>query len=293
MPIDFSDLEDDFDAATGEFNVAKKRSVQERFPCPTCAGTGKYQGRRTVQEKSHCFACRGKGYFLTDPRKLAKNRQAAHARKASALSEWRADHADLLKALAAVQDWNTFAASLLSQAARKPLSERQVETARTMLAKIEDRKAERAAQRKASQVEVDLSGVEALFDQASKSGYKKPVFRAEGVKIKPGWRAGTLDVWTTAEYPDGEKLGWVEGGRYTPLRRASTQVVEAPAIEEGGEVRRIEAAEALRNIAADPKATSLRWGRRTGRCSCCGRELTKHSSIDAGIGPICAEKWGI
>ena len=32
--------------------------------------------------------------------------------------------------------------------------------------------------------------------------------------------------------------------------------------------------------------------RLTGACSCCGRELTNQVSIDRGIGPICAVKFG-
>jgi hypothetical protein len=36
----------------------------------------------------------------------------------------------------------------------------------------------------------------------------------------------------------------------------------------------------------------VRYGRATGNCSCCGRELTDPASIAAGIGPVCAEKYG-
>lgn len=32
--------------------------------------------------------------------------------------------------------------------------------------------------------------------------------------------------------------------------------------------------------------------KRTGRCSCCGRELTDPASIAAGIGPVCAKRFG-
>jgi hypothetical protein len=49
----------------------------------------------------------------------------------------------------------------------------------------------------------------------------------------------------------------------------------------------------LQVIAADPRGEAIRFGQRTGTCSCCGRELTKHASIEAGIGPICAQKWGL
>jgi hypothetical protein len=34
------------------------------------------------------------------------------------------------------------------------------------------------------------------------------------------------------------------------------------------------------------------YGRATGSCSCCGRELTDPVSIEAGIGPICAGRFG-
>lgn len=33
------------------------------------------------------------------------------------------------------------------------------------------------------------------------------------------------------------------------------------------------------------------YGKKTGNCMICGRELTKKVSIDAGIGPICASKF--
>jgi len=58
--------------------------------------------------------------------------------------------------------------------------------------------------------------------------------------------------------------------------------------------RRADAAtgDKLKVIAENPLEAAIRHGQRTGRCACCGRELTKHSSIDRGIGPICAEKWG-
>jgi len=48
----------------------------------------------------------------------------------------------------------------------------------------------------------------------------------------------------------------------------------------------------LLRIAANPKEVAIEYGRATGKCSCCGRVLTDPDSIAAGIGPICAEKWG-
>jgi hypothetical protein len=37
----------------------------------------------------------------------------------------------------------------------------------------------------------------------------------------------------------------------------------------------------------------VEYGRATGKCGCCGRTLTRQDSIDRGIGPICAENFGL
>src|ERR1700730_6703086 len=43
-------------------------------------------------------------------------------------------------------------------------------------------------------------------------------------------------------------------------------------------------APALAAIAADPRGEAIRYGQRTGTCSCCGRDLTAESSVAAGVG---------
>jgi hypothetical protein len=47
------------------------------------------------------------------------------------------------------------------------------------------------------------------------------------------------------------------------------------------------------NLANDPLSAMVRYGKVTGRCSCCGLTLTDPVSVAAGIGPICKEKWGL
>ena len=47
---------------------------------------------------------------------------------------------------------------------------------------------------------------------------------------------------------------------------------------------------ALLQAAADPLQAAVAYGRQTGSCSCCGRELTDPVSIFGGIGPICLAK---
>lgn len=45
--------------------------------------------------------------------------------------------------------------------------------------------------------------------------------------------------------------------------------------------------EALAKAAENPQQAAVAYGRQTGSCSCCGRELTDPVSIFGGIGPIC------
>lgn len=52
------------------------------------------------------------------------------------------------------------------------------------------------------------------------------------------------------------------------------------------------ATESLRAATADPTAAAIRYGRETGKCSCCGRKLDRKDSIELGIGPICLDKLG-
>jgi len=47
----------------------------------------------------------------------------------------------------------------------------------------------------------------------------------------------------------------------------------------------------LAEFEADPLAAAMKHGKASGRCCSCGRDLTDPASIEAGIGPICAEKF--
>jgi len=42
---------------------------------------------------------------------------------------------------------------------------------------------------------------------------------------------------------------------------------------------------------ANPLAAAVKYGRLSGRCCSCGRDLTAEGSIEAGIGPICAQRF--
>lgn len=264
-----------------ELPATTRASKAQLFDCPQCGGSGKYRGVRVHQDRSDCFACRGTGKFKTDPRKLAQRRDAAKAKKldakARAVEIFEATHPGLMKFLGEAGSWSEFAGSLFHQIAdRGSLSERQLSAALSMRAKVvAKQEAAEAAKRNPVSFAADLSPIKAMFDNAVCSGYKKPAYRAEGIVIKrapdSGRNAGALYVTNeeTSEY-----LGKVIDLKFFPVR--------------GGE----KAAETLQEIAKDPLAAAIRYGRRTGQCACCGRELTNGESIERGIGPICADKWG-
>jgi hypothetical protein len=48
----------------------------------------------------------------------------------------------------------------------------------------------------------------------------------------------------------------------------------------------------LKEFEADPLGAAMKYGKLAGRCCSCGRDLTDPESIERGIGPVCATKFG-
>lgn len=244
---------------------------EKRYPCGQCGGTGIYSGPRVHQEKRHCFACRGRGWFKTDPRKLKQRREARAKKKADAIAEARAfnESISLFSKIESISSWHSFAQSLMDQhRAGRAWSERQVAAASDALDRVEQRRREREQ----SALQVNLQPILDLFLTAAASGYKRPIYRAEGLILSlapaTGVNAGAIYV----KSEDKLYLGKVVQGRYLGKDEARTP---------------------LQRIAESPRDAAIRYGQRTGSCACCGRALTNAASIKLGIGPICAEKWGL
>lgn len=278
-PFGFSELEDDLSS------VPTKQSTQQTYPCGQCAGTGLYQGARVHQEKGHCFSCNGTGYFKTDPRKLEQGRARRKARKSdqltNQLNQFRHDQPDMYAELVRVHTQHTsnsaFIISLAEQLFTKgSLSTGQIAAWHRGQEKLKEIKALKAARAAAAPL-IDLSPIKSMFDTAVASGYKSPKYRAEGIVIT---RAKDHSRNPGCLYIKSEHDNYL--GKITPDMRFHGS---RDSIGSGVE-------SALELIAKDPLQAALAYGQRTGRCACCGRELTKHASIDAGIGPVCKEKWG-
>lgn len=249
----------------------------QRFPCEACFGTGKWRGGRVNNSgSSQCFACGGNGYFLHSEQDRRNARHKAAARKAKKLADTRAafdaQHPGIGHFLTVAATWSTFALQLSEKLAQYgALTDPQLRAVESMQAKCAAKHAERAVEREANKQTIDLAPIRAMFETARNSGHKRPVYRAAGLVISrasdTGRNPGALYV-KTAE--GDEYLGKIIGTEYAG-----------------------KPAPALAAIAADPRGEAIRYGQRTGQCSCCGRELTAEASIDAGIGPVCASKWGL
>ena len=181
------------------------------------------------------------------------------------------DNKKIVFALKDIMSWNSFAKSLVDQVASKgSLSDKQLFAASAMLAKIKANKAERES----NMTSVDVSRILAVLDKADPA-MKTPKIRVgDFVFSKPAphsKNAGSVYIKQLGEY-----IGKVTGGYYLPVGNVSKDTVAE-----------------IQEICKDPMESAVAYGRRTGNCAVCARELTVKESIDRGIGPICADKLGV
>ena len=275
----FADLgPDDFGAELAK--PVKAAAKSDTFPCEHCNGSGVWRGGRNSKGESKCFACGGRGWFKTSASdRMAKRVKAAQNKRealANAQDAFDKSNPGLIDELRGMTSWNSFAQSLTEQYDRKgALSDKQVVSAARMIAKTAATKAKRAAEKAAATVAVDLDAIRQMFAKAAESGLKRPTYRAEGLIISRapdhGKNAGALYVKTAS----GDYQGKIQGREFNPAYSAAPETTTA-----------------LQAIAKDPAEAAIRYGRLTGSCSCCGRELTNKVSIENGIGPVCATKFG-
>lgn len=273
---DFDDFMRDLEEASPLENARTTRQTREQVQhkCQKCEGTGQFRGRGYTGK---CFECNGKGWFKRSAEDRQKSREAAKRRKAATLADKQAAFnesnpgiVDFLRA----NGWSSFFISML-QAYEKygSLTDNQVRAINSSQAKIAARRIEREERREAAKVIVDLSTIVEMFNKARQSGLKRTKYHAEGLTLQPAGEqsrnAGAIYVHRGVEY-----IGKVVNGQFMPTWTAHDDDKKALLI-----------------IADNPKEAAVNWGKRTGRCSCCGRELTDPDSIAAGIGPICASKW--
>lgn len=271
-----------------------KQTRQFTGPCRKCRGTGRYNAPST--HGSRCFECDGVGSktFRTSPESRSKAKASAGARKVKRGAEIAAVKADAATAFRvanpAICAWIDakaptfgFAASMLAALNQwGALTEGQIGAVNKLIAKDAARTAEAAARAEAAPV-ADHAGVDRLklaFDtaieyaRAKGRGLKMPRITIGGMTISPA-KATSHNPGALYVKNGGEYIGKVKDGRFFGVQ-ACTEAQEKQVLA----------------FIADPKAAAIAYGIETGVCCVCNAQLTNEASIQAGIGPICATKFG-
>ena len=273
-------FEDDFGSAAAGAAAAAAHIET----CPKCRGTGSfvaYSGRVL----GACFACAGKGTqsFKTGRAARAHNRDLAVARKErdaeKTLADFAAQHPAEAAWIEASRATFEFAASMHAGIVKfGSLTEKQLAACTRAAEKVAARQVERAAAVDAAPV-IDMTKIEAAFATARNNGLTSLTLRIADLVISPAKatsaNAGALYVKSKGSFDASTYFGKIVGGKFLKSRDCDA-ATEAQIIA----------------AATDPLAAAIAYGRATGSCSCCGRELTNGLSVELGIGPICRAKWG-
>ena len=118
------------------------------------------------------------------------------------------------------------------------------------------------------------------FETAKGKGAKRLTLRFEGVNIKPNRDLTALWVTSQTEFEQGDY-----GMQPKYLGKVTRTAIDSKFSDT---VR-----ETIMGAANDPLSAAIKYGKVSGSCSCCARELTNPLSIELGIGPICREKFGL
>ena len=239
------------------------KHAQFKEPCKKCRGSGRFTSW-AGRDLGQCFTCKGKGFkfFATSTEARAKSKQSRADSLARKVEAFRTENADVAEWL----DTNTsfeFAQSLKAQLSKKgTLSDGQVAAAHKCIAKkAEFKKAQVVREATAAVVNVDK--LTAAFDNAATT-LKWPKIRFIGFVISRSSDTSRNPGALYVKADNDTYLGKIVAGRFITSRECT----------------------------AEPEASAVLFGKEVGACSCCGRELTNQVSIDRGIGPICAVKFG-
>lgn len=235
-----------------------------------------YAIRSTIQHPA--------AYRAAIARNRAANADVTRARHAAERRPgWEADNPDLIGWLNASRDRSPFARSLLASLDKwGTLTDGQAAAVR----KIIREDAARAANPlpKVPDALVHDDALLAAFNRARAAGIKRPALTlradvgGEPVALRfslapdHGKNPGAIYV---KRHGDGLYLGKVVGGQLFKSREAGDAELDA-------------ARKLMTDPAGEARANGLKWG----VCCVCNRTLTDAESVKAGIGPVCANKWG-
>jgi hypothetical protein len=274
----------DIDVGIALANAQQFKMHEER--CSSCGGSGRFRSY-TGRVVGDCFKCKGAGklYYRQSLEQREHARELVAKRKANTVDTWNEAHPVEAAWIAEAAPRFEFAASMRDALVKYGhLTERQLAAVTNAAAKSAARKAEWTARDKArdeTAATVDVTAIVEAFAVASSNGLKRLTLRLYDFKFKPAAstsrNAGAIYVTSltqTSYEGEAKYLGKIADGKFTAARDCPAEMVT-----------RIVAA------AADPKGAAVAYGKRTGSCCICARELTDPVSVANGIGPICASKY--
>lgn len=279
-----SSLPETLEDASGNKSIQSKGEFKEK--CPRCAGSGRYH--RVTEHGLTCLKCKGHGYLYfksSKDERAAKRIKAAEKKVAKGEQNvaafellhpeianwWNASNGDFHFAVS-LKDW------VFKNGQLTPGQMGAAQRCIDKLAQLAQARVDRE-QHAVAGGKVDLSAVVKSFGHAKSCGIKRPkmrlLFGDEGMVISEAAahsvNAGSLYV----KAKDGLYLGKITKNLFFRSRD----------VDDAMETN-------IREALSNPSAAAVAYGRRTGECSCCGRELTNGESIARGIGPICADNFG-
>lgn len=120
-----------------------------------------------------------------------------------------------------------------------------------------------------------------VFNTLRLKGAKRMKMRFSGIMISPSKSGEQLYVMSLTE---------TEVGRFGTQPKYLGKVTKTTGLDSrlSDDVKAV-----IMAAADDPLTAAIKYGKESGNCSCCGRELTDPASIEAGIGPVCRDKFGL
>lgn len=261
-------------------STQENRNQVAMFRCDSCKGSGRFvRGYRNPRDYGPCNKCKGTGKLKTDPETRAKQKKAREDKKKAAAGAYIAAHTAEYTWCVSNLSFN-FAVSMyeaIKQHGSWTLG--QLAAIRKCMARDEERVRQRAAIEAAAPVVVGegFARMLAVFARAKTSGLKWPKLRIDPyVFALAGERSKYAGKALFVKHDNDGYLGRIDlEGRWFPSDAGRGHDDE------------------VRSICKDPLAAAVLHGKQTGRCACCGLELTNEESIHLGIGPICRDKWGL
>ena len=132
----------------------------------------------------------------------------------------------------------------------------------------------------------DLKAINDMFDRAASTLQHPAIVLGEGDKAirlsvagETAKVPGSINVTSTGSFSTRTWYGRIlQSGQFETSSRAQ---LDEPTVD------------LLRSFAHNPARVAAEYGRRTGNCCFCNRELTAKDSLTVGYGPICAERFGL